>query len=106
MVSDSVTLAVCGGAEESVTLKVNRVFVTGAVGVPSSSPVDESNVSPFGSVPPTTDQAYGAVPPMRPSLSEYGLATSPFASDVVVIPSPPSTVTMAVVSAIPGRRLA
>jgi hypothetical protein len=55
-VSESVTVAVCGGVPESVTLKVSDVAVTAAEGVPPIAPVAGFNVKPAGSFPPTNCQ--------------------------------------------------
>ena len=45
------TVAVCAGEAESVTLKVKGVALTTAVGVPPISPEDAVSDNPAGSVP-------------------------------------------------------
>jgi hypothetical protein len=51
IVSVGLTVVVCAGEPESVTLKVSAVALAAAAGVPLISPVEEFNVKPPGNVP-------------------------------------------------------
>ena len=75
--------AVCAGLLESVTSTVNEEFPA-ADGVPEMAPVAAS-VKPTGSVPDSTLQVYGAVPPVAARLAAYATCTVPAVNDVVVI---------------------
>jgi hypothetical protein len=85
IVSDRTFVADCAGLLESVTRKVNGAFVTAAVGVPLSTPVDAFRVMPAGSVPAVSAQVYGSIPPAAVKVCEYAVFTCPFGSDAVVI---------------------
>ena len=86
IVSVRFAVAVCTGVLVSVTLKLNGVAFTGAVGVPLIWPVVVLKVSPAGSVP-INCQVYGTVPPEAATVTEYATPTWPFGSDVVLIVS-------------------
>jgi hypothetical protein len=87
IVSVKLTLAVCAGEPESVTLKVSEVAFAAAVGVPLIRPVDEFSVSPAGNVPKVSVHVYGVVPPVAVNDCEYDVPTRPLGSDAVVIVS-------------------
>lgn len=53
--SDSVTVLVCAGLDESAALKVKLVVLL-AVGVPEMTPVALARLRPEGRVPEVTDQ--------------------------------------------------
>ena len=55
-VSASVTLTLCAGALESVTLKVSEVAEAVALGVPVMAPVAALSDSPAGKVPTVSAQ--------------------------------------------------
>ncbi|HUN83422.1 MAG TPA: hypothetical protein VMU48_03545 [Terracidiphilus sp.] len=69
MVSDKLTVLVCIGLLESVTLKVSGAALAVAVGVPVIAPVDAFRESPDGRFPLVSDHAYGAVPPEAASVA-------------------------------------
>jgi hypothetical protein len=73
--------AVCEGSPESVALTMKEELPT-ADGVPEIVPV-AAKVTPAGSVPDDTLQAYGAVPPVAARLAEYAACTVPDVNDVV-----------------------
>lgn len=85
IVSVRLALIVCAGELESVTLNVNAVALTAAVGVPLIKPVNEFSARPPGKVPEMRVQVYGAVPPVAVNVCEYDVPTWPIASDAVVI---------------------
>lgn len=51
MVSVTLTLAVCAGEPESLTVNISGVMLAAVLGVPLINPVDEFNVKPPVSVP-------------------------------------------------------
>ena len=53
--------------------------VPAAVGVPDSSPLDGSSVSPSGNAPVATSNVYDPVPPVAESGWLYAVPTAPFA---------------------------
>src|SRR6266571_4228260 len=76
--------AVCIGAVVSVTTAVNTK-VPEVVGVPLMVP-SLDNIMPLGSDPDSTDQEYGAIPPVAANIcGEYTVSTAPFGSEAVVI---------------------
>ena len=70
IVSVRLAFIVCAGELESVTLNVNAVALTAAVGVPLIKPVNEFSARPPGNVPETRVQVYGAVPPVAVNVCE------------------------------------
>jgi hypothetical protein len=70
IVNVRLTLAVCVGVLESVTLNVNGVAVTAAEGVPPISPEEAFSVKPAGSVPEVDCHVKGAVPPLAARVCE------------------------------------
>jgi hypothetical protein len=73
------------GLLESVARTV-RFAVPAVVGVPLTTqpaPID----SPAGNVPDVTEQLYGPVPPLTPTVALYATATWPFGSEATVIAS-------------------
>jgi len=68
-------------ASVTCKLKVNAPTI---VGVPTIAPV-ESTVSPVGSAPFRSDQAYGVVPPVAARVFEYVAPTIPFGIFAVVM---------------------
>jgi hypothetical protein len=70
MVKVRFTVALCTGDPESTILNVTARPVTGAVGVPLTTPVDEFSESPLGSVPEVMLQVNVAVPPVAVSVFE------------------------------------
>ena len=85
IVSVKVAEVLCGGELESVTVNVNGVTDTAAVGVPAIAPL-ELKVNPGGSVPAVNCQVYGGVPPVASRPWKYAAPTTPLLSDPVVIP--------------------
>src|SRR6202453_1953180 len=84
-VIDNSCVAVIAGLPESVTCTV-KAELPAAVGVPEITPVEAFSDSPAGSdpAPGTTDQLYGAVPPVAASVAEYPAPTvAPGSTDVV-----------------------
>ena len=77
MVSEVAWVAVWLLASVTLTVKLD---VPAAVGVPDSTPVEAFRVIPAGSVPALTDHAYGAVPPLTVSVSEYHRPPHPTAA--------------------------
>ena len=71
----TVVVAVCCGTPESVTLNVNGVAVSAAVGVPLMAPVEVFSVKPAGSVPEVNCQVYGLIPPVAVSVVEHEAPT-------------------------------
>ena len=88
-----------------VALSVTRTVkfdVPAAVGVPEIVPVP-LNVRPLGSVPLSSDQTYGEVPPEAARLCEYAVCTVPAGSVAVVTESAPGLMTMvSALSAVTG----
>jgi|NGEPerStandDraft_6_1074524.scaffolds.fasta_scaffold167161_2 hypothetical protein len=70
IVNVRLTLAVCVGVLESVTLNVNGVAVTATEGVPPIRPEEAFSVKPAGSVPEVNCHVRGAVPPLAASVCE------------------------------------
>lgn len=70
-------MAVCTGEEESVTCTAKEKF-PGCDGVPLIWAPERFR--PVGKEPETTDQLYGAVPPLAVSTAEY--AVSAFADGI------------------------
>ena len=70
MVSERLTVAVCAGEPESVTLKLSGVAVTPADGVPLINPVDVLRPRPAGNEPEVNCQVYAPVPPVAESVCE------------------------------------
>jgi len=68
IVNVRLTLAVCVGVLESVTLNVNGVAVTATEGVPPIRPEEAFSVKPAGSVPEVNCHVRGAVPPLAASV--------------------------------------
>ena len=68
-VRDTMPLAVAGGDSWSVTWTVKEKSPL-AVGVPETTPVEAASLSPAGSEPCVTDQAYGLMPPVAASFAE------------------------------------
>jgi hypothetical protein len=62
-----------------------------AVGVPEMTPA-ELIARPGGSAPLASDHVYGGLPPVAPSVVEYGTPTVAAGSDVVVMTSGGATV--------------
>jgi hypothetical protein len=85
MVKVRFAVAVCAGEPESVTLKVNGVALTVAVGVPLIRPDDAVHVNPAGRLPEVNCQLVEPVPPVDARVVEYVTPTAPFGSDAVVI---------------------
>jgi hypothetical protein len=83
MVSVKGFVTTCCGVPESVTVNVSAA-VPAADGVPLIAPVEVLNVKPNGSVP-VNCQVRAPVPPVAVSVCEYGTATIPSLSAVVVI---------------------
>src|SRR5579862_6554783 len=81
-----------GGLAESARAKVTGPDAV-LVGVPLSSPVAASRLSPAGNVPDATDHLYGGVPPFAPSCCEYFTPTVPCGKVVLAIVSGPAGVT-------------
>ena len=89
------------GVELSVTRTV-KFDVPAAVGVPEIVPVP-LNVRPLGSVPLSSDQTYGEVPPVAARLCEYAVCTVPAGSVAVVTESAAGLITMvSALSAVTG----
>jgi hypothetical protein len=65
----SVTLLVCAGALESVTVKVSAAMAAVAVGVPEIAAVEGARVRPAGSAPEEIAHDRGAVPPVAASVA-------------------------------------
>jgi hypothetical protein len=63
------TVALCAGEPESVTLKVSAVFVTATAGVPLINP-EAFSESPAGRVPAVCVQVSPGVPPVAASVCE------------------------------------
>jgi hypothetical protein len=73
--SDTGPEAVAAGLLESVACTV-RLAVPAVVGVPlTTQPVP--SVKPDGKAPDVIVQEYGAVPPLTPTVAEYGVPTCP-----------------------------
>ena len=73
-----VPLALSCGFEESVTVSVKFV-VPAVVGVPLTTQLFGARDRPAGSgVDGSTEQVYGAVPPVTPIVALYGVFTVPF----------------------------
>ncbi len=68
----------------SVT-RIVKLLVPVPVGVPEMVPVAGPSVSPSGSVPEATVQAYGAVPPAAVSVALYAALLVPTGSTLVTI---------------------
>jgi hypothetical protein len=75
----------CAGEPASVALKLNGVALAVAVGVPLIRPDDAVRVRPAGKVPEVNCQVTAPMAPVAASVWEYGVPTTPFGSDVVVI---------------------
>src|SRR6266705_119821 len=76
--------AVCIGNALSATIAENAK-VPEVVGVPLIVP-SLDNAMPLGSDPDSTDQEYGAVPPVAANIcGAYAVSTAPFGSEAVVI---------------------
>jgi hypothetical protein len=84
MVIETVTVAVSGGAPESVSLKVT-LEVPAAVGVPVMAPVVALRLRPAGSVPDTMVHISGATPPVLARVAEYAVPMVPEASAPVAV---------------------
>jgi len=74
MLSEVASVALWPLASVTFTVKLD---VPAAVGVPDSSPVEESSVIPAGGLPLLTDQVYGPVPPETVNMSEYAVLICP-----------------------------
>src|ERR1700683_5335265 len=86
MVSGSDALRVNAGLLESVTMNVTETAVTITAGSPASTPLAAFSDKPSpGAKPLTSDQVYGAVPPVAASVADYAAPTWPEGSDVVAM---------------------